>query len=145
MPKFVCTSILVTKETPFFIGYLEKFIETTDNIVSVPMTAEDVDTIKMSLSRREQVYRGLVTREYENIPVEGFQDVIIDKSAIIEPRRFQDSFYEVFGESPFDVNFKYIPPIEPYMFLEPGVYVVRFEFVSTQGHVMPFEDYITVE
>ena len=139
MSHVTVTKIMAAGTQPVFIGWLDHWIyeDDTVTITQLPLTAEDLSKIRFSLFLRTKVVTGFHAAEMVHVPVEEYQRVPIGTNCIKTPFRFDNEFFAKMQIAPMTANFIYIPDNVPPLFVEPGNYLCRFDFIDLAGKSYP--------
>lgn len=136
---------LVREEQPFFIGWIESIVTSIETAIveHVPVTQADVVSFRYTLYRYANL-PGIGITKPGMVPISGHENIDVPIGTIKTPAMLDDETYRMVESSPFEVNFVFVPNNAPVCFPEAGTYLFRFELVSTNGKMSPFEIQCTI-
>jgi len=144
---FVAPNELVHGGKPIFLGLVkEGFLDpcTSEFTEALPLLRTEVKSISYSVFKLGIDAKNVASMSLVMNPLEEFQNVPIETTAIIPLGFVKDWVYATMKVPKFEVNFVFVPKNTPPIFETSGTYVIRFEITDNNKEVHPTEVQITV-
>ncbi len=135
MSYIVVSKLLSVRTRPVFIGWLDQWLYSDDPVSmdNVPLLRADVEDVLFSLDKKNMNIPGLNTMTVTTTPVAEYQNISIGEECVKPVFRLDDDFFMKMQIAPMDANFIFVPDNIPPMFTKPGLFIARFDIITTDG------------